>query len=281
MSGYAGEILNRAAAPNPASDEREKRGVWRICLFCAAAGMAGLLLSIVLCAQEGCSSTNLVSGVLGGVLLLYAGMLRLHRADGTPLVTRFWRRVAGAMAVLAVLPLCIMVTGMAIDATRDAKSIDASWVVILGAGFRSADLPALLRNRLDTAREILEEDPGRMAVVSGGQGGNEPTSEAVAMRDYLVAHGIGAERILLEDRSTTTWENMVFTRRLLQQRLGRVPEPLLIVTSSFHLPRAKFLAARAGLTVEGIASQTPPLQVINSYLRECCAFVKSYFLDRP
>lgn len=249
--------------------------------FFLVIGLLGVLHSVALCLYYGRSTTAYATGVPGLFLLVYAGLLSAKKRDNSRLLPPQGRRIITAGIAGGALLLGAMAALMAQNATDSAGRDDAQSMIILGAGLRGRELTATLRNRLETACAYLHTHPWLPVIVCGGQGKNEEISEALAMRDFLVAQGIAPGRVLMEDRSTSTWENFVFARRIFQQRDGRVPEKLLIVTSGFHLMRAKFLAGRAGFRCAGLASATPLLVIVNCYVRECFALVKSYFLDRP
>jgi uncharacterized SAM-binding protein YcdF (DUF218 family) len=167
----------------------------------------------------------------------------------------------------------------------------AEAVVVLGAHVRAdGGLSNVLKNRLDACVALLREEGaaragagGPVVVVTGGQGPNEPTTEAQAMRDYLVAQGVPEGRVIVEDRSANTFENFAFSKRLMAEAgvLGAAWEaPVVVVTSGFHMLRAKMLAARAGLRAYGYPARTP-LELLPSYaVREFFGVIKSFFLDK-
>ena len=145
-------------------------------------------------------------------------------------VTLLWRRIAGlwkktagrvfliifGVIAAAGLGLCVFFSvNMAVYAERDCDSTDC--VIVLGCQVLGETPTDMLCDRLDAALELLEENPEALCVVSGGQGNLEDISEAEAMRRYLNAHGIADERIITEDRSTTTDENIRFTAELLSE----------------------------------------------------------------
>ena len=111
-------------------------------------------------------------------------------------------------------------------------------VVVHGAGLINGKVGPLLGSRIAGGIEAWRDEEGLrpgvpLLVMSGGQGPDEPVSEARAMADYAIARGVPPERILLEDRSTTTRTNISYTRDLLAER-GMVDPQVLLVTSSFH-----------------------------------------------
>lgn len=221
----------------------------------------------------GFTNVLLVAGIAGIVLgvLDYrygqiSGVLRVKKVL-LPLL------LAG-VACFAVLETLIIVNA----AQKDREPAD--YILILGAGLRG-DQPSLtLVERLDTA---IECDNGEIFVVSGGQGWNETIPEAEAMAKYLEEHGIPAERIIQEDRSTSTMENLRFSKPLIEADSGKPVSELhiKIISSDFHAFRAKMLAKRAGYTqVTASGAETPAMVAPSSYIREVFALVKSFFFDR-
>ena len=133
----------------------------------------------------------------------------------------------------------------------------------------------MLRRRLDKAIDYLEQNPDTSVIVSGGQGGNESIPEAVGMREYLIEAGIGEERIFVEDQSSSTYQNLVFSAEFLDRENDRV----VVVTNNFHIFRALSIAKKQGyLNVEGLSASTPLGSEPNNLLREFIGVVKDFFV---
>lgn len=148
-------------------------------------------------------------------------------------------------------------------------------VVVHGAGLINGRVGPLLGSRITGGIDAWRDEdalrPGvPLLVMSGGQGPDEPTSEARAMADYAIAHGVPAEQILLEDRSTTTRTNIAYTRDLLAER-GMVDPQVLLVTSSFHAVRTAILASDMGVPWAVTPSRTAWFYIVNAWLREYIA----------
>ena len=135
---------------------------------------------------------------------------------------------------------------------------------------RESGPSAALKYRLDEAVEYLEDNPKTICIVSGGQGANEPYSEAEGMAQYLKEQGIDASRILLEDKSLNTEQNMEYSKALIKDGAS-----VGIITNDFHLFRAKQIAQKYGLdNVCGIAAKSTPVYLPNNMLREFLAEIK-------
>lgn len=149
------------------------------------------------------------------------------------------------------------------------------YVVVLGAQVRESGPSRVLRYRLDKAVEYLDANPKTICIVSGGRGANEPFSEAQGMAEYLKGHGIASSRIVEERNSTTTEENIVNSRKLIDGDNASVG----IITSNFHMFRALQIADKYGLDdAQGIAAGSPPDMFLNNMVREFFAEIK--FLAR-
>lgn len=149
------------------------------------------------------------------------------------------------------------------------------YVIILGAKVKPGGVPSLsLKNRLDVAASYLTAHPHTTAIVTGGQGHDEDRTEASAMRDYLVGLGIDAARIIEEDKSTSTYENLQFAKALLPENTDAVT----IVSNDFHLRRATFLAAELGLEANVVPAKTPASVQMKSQIRERAALLKTFLL---
>lgn len=142
-----------------------------------------------------------------------------------------------------------------------AVAID--YLIVLGAGLKGDKVSHTLANRLDTAVSYLELNTDTKVIVSGGQGPDEWISEGLAMQRYLLSKGIGADRILMENKSTSTEENIKFSLELIDKNLS-----LAIVTSNYHMYRAKYIARPFIKTPEGIAAPAPYWSLINYMIRE-------------
>ena len=145
------------------------------------------------------------------------------------------------------------------------KDEDVDWLIVLGAQVFE-DRPSLvLKYRLDKAAEYLKTHPDTKCIVSGGQGKNEPFSEAYGMSRYLMEAGIPEERILLEERSLNPAENLENCLKMLPENHGKVG----IVTNNFHIFRALRIAKKKGYdNVCGIVSPSKPFYLPTNLLRE-------------
>lgn len=196
---------------------------------------------------------------------------------------RRWLSVLLTLVLIGAFFFAIMF-GLVIVGAHDVIRGDPQVMIILGCRVMPGGEPSiLLQDRLDTALDYLDDHPDITVVVSGGQGSNEPTSEAACMADYLEEHGVDADQILLEDESSNTKENLIYSRELLEEQGVDVGEEgVLVVSNGFHLTRSRMLAERFGYGhVSTLAAPTSHIPSrIQMYIREPLALVKSFFLDK-
>jgi uncharacterized SAM-binding protein YcdF (DUF218 family) len=245
-----------------------------------ALGIAGILDTIVLIPfMPGIDAGLIMPALFGSVLILYS-LLRLKK-NGPIIGNRKLRK--GAYAIfLAGLILFAVVEGLIIYHASKTVSSDekADFILVLGCGiFPDGSLTQTLQNRLDAALEYYNQHPDAVFVVSGGQGPKEPVPEATAMKNYLMSKGIPEEKILTESKSTSTNENMKFSKQIIEERFGQIDAKTVIATSDFHMFRSKMLAKHYGFTPYGIPGKTPWYIRPNSYLREFLAVIKSVTVD--
>lgn len=177
------------------------------------------------------------------------------------------------LSFFIIQSLIILTSNQKID-----KDID--YVVILGARlYKDIPSPSLLE-RLKTSLIYLNKNKDTKVVVTGGQGVDEDIEEALAMKKYLVENNIDENRIIVEGKSTSTYENLKFALEKIEEIDKREDLNILIVSNRYHLFRAKFLLKRLGHNPYGLASKTPITIIFKSYVREYFAVIKSLILDK-
>ena len=146
------------------------------------------------------------------------------------------------------------------------------YVIVLGAGVKGEKPSQILHNRIQAAAVYGKQHPNVRFIISGGQGPDEDISEAEAMRRGMVASGINEERLMLESNSTSTTENLQFSKALLPNDVNQVS----IVTSDFHLYRARKEAQQLGLQTDAIPAETPLSGVLRFGMRERVAILVQF-----
>lgn len=192
-----------------------------------------------------------------------------------------WVKVLLALIGAGILAFALLL-GTVLWGAYDHISGDPQVMIILGCQVRQDGPSVLLKDRLDEALTYLEDHPDMTVVVSGGQGPDEPTTEAQAMAEYLIANGVEEENIIQENFSHNTAQNFQFTMEHLQDQDIDYSDGVLVVSNGFHLTRARMLAERAGF--ENISTLAAPASHLPSrlymYVREPLALVKSFVFDR-
>lgn len=251
-----------------------------IMLFFAAA-MA--ISNIALLRHERPRPQN-VLGLLLSVLLLIGEAIGWYLFTRNSMGSDWQGRLDSALqntyATLFIYCQC-MLTGSVICgiiAARHVPAADKDFIIILGCWFRpDGTLPPLLRGRADRALSFWHsqrEKDGREArlIPSGGQGRNEPKTEAEAIREYLLSRSIEDRLIMPETRSVNTLQNMEFSREIIQ---NTDPEgKTIFATSSYHVFRSGLLAKEAGLSAEGIGSRTKWWFWPNAFVRETAGLLQ-------
>jgi uncharacterized SAM-binding protein YcdF (DUF218 family) len=162
-----------------------------------------------------------------------------------------------------------------------ARTGGADFVVVLGSGLRpDGGVPPLLANRLERGREVWAAVNRRagefrpLLIVSGGQGDDEPVPEASAMASYLIARGFPADRLLAEDQSRSTEENLLFSKAIMDEL--RPGARATVVTSDFHAFRAALLARRLGIRGQVTGARVAGYYRPSAVLREFAAVFLRY-----
>lgn len=155
---------------------------------------------------------------------------------------------------------------------RDARR---SCLIVLGARVMDTEPSLSLQHRLEGTLDYLTKYPDSIAIVSGGRGEGESITEAECMRRWLTERGIPEERILKEEKSTSTMENLQFSREILLEK-GFSPDDVAILSSNYHLYRAKAMAKTLGLDPAGVKGTVGyPIYTLGMFIRE--AFGVTHF----
>lgn len=217
--------------------------------------------------------TGLVLVLLGAAVVLW----QLLKDRGTR-----GRMAAQIIVMLASGGVVILMSCMNIITTSGQSDWDraerAEYAIVLGSGVREDGSPSrIMRNRLGAAQELMERNPNVTVILSGGQGDNEPRTEADCMYEALVDMGAEESRLLLEEESATTRENILNSMAIIQAR-GGTDRPIALVTSEFHQRRGAYIASSLGLDTCAVSGHTDQwFYRVNYTLREVFAFVKAAF----
>ena len=228
--------------------------------------------NVVLMRHEGVRLANMLgilvaAGIVGGALI---GIGLSNSRLTFPMRNVLCNVYAGLFVYFECLLTATVIR--ALEAGKHEPSYDKDYIIILGCRIRQdGTLYPLIRGRVDRAIEFAqaqEAATGKAAVLvpSGGQGSDEPMSEAEAMADYIRSKGMSDDRILVENRSQTTKENLDFSRSLIREREEN--PKTAFSTSSYHVCRGGILAEEMGWNIDGMGSRTKWYFWPNAFLRE-------------
>ena len=180
----------------------------------------------------------------------------------------------------------------------DVSGLD--YVSVLGAKVENGRISNSLEKRLQKAIEYAERNPETILILSGGQGSDEPASEASIMYEYLRYNGVPERQLVIEDRSGNTRENISFSKEIIDRMerekdenhsrdSSKAPGPYLevedkplqvgVLTSNFHVYRATQIARKAGIEeVHGLSARSDGVLFIHLCVRECAAILKDKFM---
>lgn len=194
-----------------------------------------------------------VSGIMTGIFIFWKQF--------TELLKNLWDKPAGRIFISAVtlllsvcLILAVVISVFMVKSANDPPPAENTTLVVLGCKVKNGRPSLMLKRRLDCAYEYLAEHNSVNVIVSGGQGSDEVMSEAQCMADYLTDRGISPERIFMEDKSTSTEENLKFSQEIISRE--GLHEKITLVTDAFHQCRAEMLAKNIGIDPYNISGYT-------------------------
>lgn len=226
-------------------------------------GMVWYIFTFLL---AGYSFSALVCACLIGILLFYniCYWLGPKYPKTTGVVKRLFTILLCLGLLVAGVTECLI-----IHASLGDKDETCEYMLVLGAKVRPDGPSVSLMDRIRAAAEYMEEHPDVIAVVSGGMGEDEPMTEARCMYEQLVKLGVDPDRIWMEESATSTWENLHFALNLIEEKTGKRPEKIGLLSSEYHLFRAKLFAKACNVEAVGIPARTSRLsQMVNHFMRE-------------
>ena len=170
------------------------------------------------------------------------------------------------LVLLCLVVLAFSITGVVIMHGATADKGEFQYLLVLGTVVKGTEPSAMLADRIQGAYDYLTAHPDTVCIVSGGKGDEVNLSEAECMYNELVEMGIDPARILMEDRATSTVENFQFSLALIEEETGTRPEKLGVLSSEFHLFRARMFARQEGITPIAIPAHTSDTATFVTYL---------------
>ncbi|WP_440251336.1 YdcF family protein [Catenibacterium faecis] len=218
--------------------------------------------------HEGLKLTNLLSLIfaIGLFIFLFVGPIFVKSSN--KIMTSLY-----AVISFAVFYLLSVLASYCLSAFLNTfhlfKKRKLDYIIVLGAGIKGEQVPPLLASRIDQGIEILKKNPKALLIMSGGQGKGEDIPEGEAMARYAINKGIDESKIIIEDKSTNTKENLLFSSKLMTKESPRVG----LVTTSYHVFRALILAKDLGIRCIGFGSVTKWYFTLNALIREFIGYL--------
>lgn len=261
----------------------------------AAGAVVCLVYFVVIVVYAGFgTATAFIWLLLGG--LMGAAAVGLKYYQKYPERVELWIPVSLVTLCASGLVILLVVQILIFGRIPSTAEPGLDYVIVLGASVREDGISKTLKLRLDKAAEYAAENPDSILVLSGAMGEGEPVTEASAMQAYLLEQGVPEEQMLLEERSHSTLENIVYSKILIEQdreekraqwqknkpqltfsavQVADKPLRIGIITSNFHLYRAGMIADKQGISdVKGIASESDKVLFVHFCLRDSLAILK-------
>lgn len=224
---------------------------------------------IKLIRHEGMKPSNILSLLFSILLYAYLAVWPMigNLQNNTCSTTLY---VVISFAAVYVLSLMAMYALSAVlNLIHLKKNRNADYIIVLGAGIIGTEVTPLLAARIDRGIELLNRNPHARLIMSGGQGPGEDIPESEAMTVYALDKGVDIEKIILEEKSVSTEENLRFSRELMIKENPRI----IIVTTAYHVFRALILARQQGIKCVGFGAKTKWYFTLNALLREFAGYM--------
>lgn len=239
----------------------------------------GTISNIRLVLKEGKDIRNMLGIILSFILNFTVLVLIILNAFYS--FNIYLKTICDILSVYVVYFECIFF-GSSILGIISAKHIpeyDKDGIIILGCQINGdGTLPRLLKSRVDRAIEFskLQKENTNKDIIfipSGGKGKDEIISEAKAMKNYLIEQGIDKDNIIIEDKSTSTYENIKYSYEKISNKIKN--PKLAFSTTNYHTFRAGVIAKKLDIDIEGIGSKTKSYFWVNAFIREYIATIVS------
>lgn len=239
-------------------------------MFPAALIVMFFIEGIKVIKHEGVKPSNLLSMLFSILLYVYLSVWpMIGNLRKNTLSTMLY--VIISFSAVYVLSLMAMYSLSAIlNLIHLKKNRNADYIVVLGSGIIGKKVTPLLAARIERGMELLYSNPNAVLIMSGGQGPGEDIPESVAMAAYAVGKGVDAERIIMEQKSVSTEENLLFSRKLMDKEAPKI----VIVTTAYHVFRALILAKQQGLKCVGFGAKTKWYFTLNALIREFVGYLR-------
>ena len=168
---------------------------------------------------------------------------------------------------------------IALYGQNDTTKYDEDVLIVLGGGIKDSKVSAPLKLRLDKAIEYHKKNPDAKIIVTGGKGPQETVTEAYAMEKYLIEKGVRKDLIIKEDMATSTKENMIYSKKILDN-LYKDGYKVAFITNGFHIYRSVCYGKKAGLeNMSHLHAELDFYNIIPCYIRESLATIKMWLIN--
>lgn len=218
---------------------------------------------------EGLKPTNLLTMLFSIFLCLYLVIWPLigGMEKGT-LGTGLYMFVS-LLAVYVLSVMAVYLLSAALNLIHLKKCRNADYIIVLGARVIGEKITPLLAARIDRGIELLRDNPDAVLIMSGGQGPEEEIAEGEAMAKYARQKGVNPEKMIVEGKSGSTEENLLFSTALMEETNPKV----IVVTTAYHVFRALLLAKKQGLKCVGVGAKTKWYFTWNALIREFVGYL--------
>lgn len=220
--------------------------------------------------HEGIKPSNLLSVLFSFLLYAYLAIWpRIGDLTDNTFGTMLY--VIVSFSAIYILALMSMYSFSAVlNLVHLRKNRNADYIVVLGSGINGTKVTPLLAGRIEKGMDLLFSNPHAVLIMSGGQGPGEDIPESEAMAAYAFDRGVDRERIVMEAKSVSTQENLLFSRKLMEKENPRI----VIVTTAYHVFRALILAKQQGIKCVGFGAKTKWYFTLNAILREFAGYLR-------
>lgn len=219
--------------------------------------------------HEGVKPSNLLSMLFSILLYVYLAVWPMignlkKNTLGTILYV-----IIGFLAVYVLSLMAMYSLSAILNLVHLKKKRNADYIVVLGSGINGKKVTPLLAARIERGVELLNWNPNAVLIMSGGQGPGEDIPESEAMAAYAIDKGVDADRIIKEQKSVSTEENLLFSRKLMEKKTPKI----IIVTTAYHVFRALILAKQQGIKCVGFGAKTKWYFTLNALIREFIGYL--------
>ena len=234
--------------------------------FCLITGILLIAAAILL--------TLFFGYTVGNGISLFAGVLFLGLYWIYPRLSKFQQRILTIKLVAFVVFMIGLFILIGRNDMKDTTTFTEDCALVLGCGIKDGEALPTLKLRLDKCIEYLQYNPDVLIIVSGGESKTEKITESEVMKRYLVSKGVDADRIIKEDQSKNTRQNMLFSKTLLDTYFPTGDYSIVCITSGYHAYRAGKLAQKANLRVSHYNSRILWYIYPAAYCRETLSIIK-------